>query len=376
MPIACDSGTGLAPRTPRPMSAPAERSRLSGLRQLQIGGLLFLAIVIVATVGYELAGWDVWDAIYMVIITIFGVGYGEVRPVDTVELRIFTSGLIIAGYVAAIYIFGGMVRLITEGEVKSMLNELKRGRSLDGLQDHTIICGYGRIGQILAQDLERRKQSFVILDRDDDRVDQALAAGYLALQGDATEEETLQQAGVGRAQNLATVLPQDALNVFITLTARNLNTDIRIIARGEQPNTEQKLRQAGANEVIMPALIGGHRIAHALASTDLSALFADMHDSGAVADLHRMGLDMIVLGVDTYPQFKGKSLREICAAAGGMLVIGLRRKDGNTVQSPDPATTCAPGDRIIAMVQPELLPADFLVPAETPRRVYRGSEVS
>lgn len=357
------------------MPAPVDRSRLSGLRQLQIGGLLFLAIVIVATIGYELAGWDVWDAVYMVIITIFGVGYGEVRPINTIELRIFTSGLIIAGYVAAIYIFGGMVRLITEGEVKSMLNELKRGRSLEGLQDHTIICGYGRIGQILAQDLQRRKQSFVVLDREEERVSQAIDAGYLALQGDATEEETLQHAGIARAHNLATVLPQDALNVFITLTARNLNQDIRIIARGEQPNTEAKLRQAGANEVIMPALIGGHRIAHALASSDLSALVSDMQDSGAVGDLHRMGLDMLVINIASYPQFEGKSLRTICQQAHGMLAVGLRRSEGATLQSPDPDLICHAGDRIIAMVQPDLLPDDFLTPAERPRRVYRGNEV-
>jgi voltage-gated potassium channel len=337
---------------------------------------MFIGIVLVATAGYEMAGWTAFDAFYMVIITIFGVGYGEVHPINTPGLQLFTIGLIISGYIAAIYTIGAVVRIITEGEVKTMLNEIKHGRSLEEMTGHTIICGFGRIGQILAQDLVARKHPFVVIDSDDARYAKATAAGYLALQGNATEEDTLLRAGIVRATNLATVLPQDELNVFITLTARDLNAKLRIIARGEQPNTERKLRQAGANEVIMPALIGGHRIAHALSSPALGDLLDDLRDSGASGDLHRIGLDMIDVDITACPQFAGMDLDTLQRRAGGMLIIALHRADGTLLESPDHALVCEPGDHVVAMTQPSRLPANFLKPSVAPRRLYRGIEVA
>ena len=352
-----------------------EQTYRSRLRALRLGLIAMAMLIAGGTAGYVVVeGWKLSDALYMVIITIFGVGYGEVRPIDTPGLRAFTIGLIVSGYVAAIYTFGGMVRLITEGEVKTMLNELKRGRSLEGLSGHTLICGFGRIGQILAHDLELRKHAFVIVDSDDDRIALAQTHGYLTVQGNATEEEILERAGIARAANLATVLPQDELNVFIALTARNLKADLRIVARGEQPNTERKLRQAGADEVIMPALIGGHRIAHTLASPALADLLSDLHDSGAVEDLHRIGLDVVDIDIGKLRQFEGTDLDTLRRQAGGMLVVALRRADGTLIQSPAGTLVCAPGDHVVAMVQPSQLPAEFLQPAASKRRVYLGVE--
>ena len=231
-------------------------------RTLRQGIVFLVATFLVALVGYVVAGWDWVDAFYMVTITIFGVGYGEVHPLDSPTLKLFTIAVIIAGCSSAVYVLGGVVQSITQGEVKRMLGVRQRDKSLNQMQDHTIICGYGRVGQILAAELRDAEQSLVIIDRDPARVDSASADGFHAILADATDDETLHRAGLLRASALASVLPHDATNVFITLSARDLSDSIRIIARAECPTTERKLLRSGATHVVMPAAIGASRIAH------------------------------------------------------------------------------------------------------------------
>jgi len=225
--------------------------------------LCFFAIVIlVATLGYIVLGWLPFDAFYMVVITVFSVGYGEVQPIDTIAERAWTILVIFGGWSAVVVTLGGIIKAVTEGEVRRATETLRKIRVMEHLHDHIIICGYGRVGQTLAHELHRGERDFVVIDRDEERVAQIAIDGFLAHRGDATEEGVLEYVGIRRACCLATVLPQDALNVFITLTARDLSPALKIIARGEQPSTEKKLLQAGADEVILPATIGGLRIAH------------------------------------------------------------------------------------------------------------------
>ena len=225
-------------------------------------GLSFFGVTfVVATAGYVLAGWEWLDAFYMVTITIFGVGFGEVRPIETPALKFFTMGVIAVGCSSLIYVIGGIVQLLTEGEISRMLGGIQRSREIDHLDDHTIICGYGRVGQILAKELASNGQKVVILDCNSDRVGKAIADGFLAFQGNAVEDDALRQAGIFRARTLATVLPDDAVNVFITLTARELSETITIISRAENPGTERKLMRSGASHVVMPSAIGAERIA-------------------------------------------------------------------------------------------------------------------
>jgi voltage-gated potassium channel len=167
----------------------------------------------------------------MVVITMFGVGFGEVHPLINAWQKIFTMLVIVGGTSAVVFVIGEIIRFITEGEILKVLGELKKSRQVEGISQHAIICGYGRIGQILAHDLADYGFPFVVVDMDDDRLSMAEGAGYLFVKGSATEEETLIRAGAERAQVLATVLPLDTVNVFITLTARNLNRNLRIIAR-------------------------------------------------------------------------------------------------------------------------------------------------
>ena len=216
---------------------------------------------LVATLGYRLAGWSWLDSVYMVTITIFGVGYGEVNVIDQTWLKIFTIAVIISGCSSLIYVLGGFVQMLTEGEIEKLLGKRMQNRELEQLSDHTIICGYGRVGQILAAELQSQGESLVILDRNPERVELAVEDGFPAMVGDAVGDDTLQKVGLLRARAFATVLPDDAANVFITLTARDLNETIRIIARAESPCTERKLIRSGATNVVMPAAIGAMRIA-------------------------------------------------------------------------------------------------------------------
>ncbi|NND97268.1 MAG: potassium channel family protein [Pirellulaceae bacterium] len=231
-------------------------------RQTLRKGLCVLATTcLLSTVGYVAAGWAWLDAAYMVVITIFGVGYGEVRAVEGTPMKLFTMSVIVAGCSSLIYVIGGVVQLLSEGEFERMLGIRTRCRDINQLTGHTIICGYGRVGQMLAAELDECEHDFVVIDSSRNRVDKAIDHGFLAMHGDAVDDECLQKAGIFRAGILATVLPDDATNVFITLSARDLTESIRIIARAECPSTERKLIRSGADSVVMPAAIGAVRIA-------------------------------------------------------------------------------------------------------------------
>ncbi|MEZ6046738.1 MAG: NAD-binding protein [Planctomycetaceae bacterium] len=211
----------------------------SSLRKILIGTIFFVITNIIAIFGYWFAGWDMLEAIYMVIITIYGVGYGEVRPIETDAMKIFTMGVIITGCTSAIYVLGGFVQLIAEGELKRVLGVRRMTMGIEKLTNHVIVCGYGRVGRILARELRESNQEFVVIDTNQERLREAENSGLFVIIGDATEEKILEMAGVTKARVVASVLPDDAANVFITLTVRELNPEVEIIARGESPSTEK-----------------------------------------------------------------------------------------------------------------------------------------
>jgi voltage-gated potassium channel len=175
-------------------------------KRIFIGTAFFSVTLVVAIIGYGLFGWTLLDSIYMVVITIFGVGYGEVNPLKTPAEKIFTILVIIAGTSSAVYTVGGFVQMIAEGEINKALDNHRKNQELEKLEQHIIICGFGRMGQILAHQMQEARQSFVILDRNSDRISQAEALGYLAQIGNATDEDMLQAIGIEKAQVLAAIL--------------------------------------------------------------------------------------------------------------------------------------------------------------------------
>jgi voltage-gated potassium channel len=295
------------------------------------------------------------DSVYMVVITMFGVGFGEVHPLDTGG-KIFTIFVIIGGTSAVVFVIGEVIRFVTEGEIMKAIGELKKSKQVESISQHAIICGYGRIGQILAHELSTSKFPFVVVDLDDARLALAEESGYLFVKGSATEEETLLRAHVERAVVLATVLPQDTLNVFITLTARNLNRHLRIIARGEQPSTEKKLRQAGADEVVLPASIGGTRIAHSITRPATMKFLGD--NRGLVSEeLKHLGVEIDELRLHKHTHLLGKTVLELQNMSDGhLLVIALQRENGSVLRSGFLEEKLHTGDSVIIIGRVNALP--------------------
>ncbi|HUN51553.1 MAG TPA: potassium channel family protein, partial [Candidatus Sulfotelmatobacter sp.] len=280
----------------------------SPLRNL-LGGIIYLLLVcMAATLAYVAAGWPFSDAFFMVVTTIFTVGYGEIRPVDTALLRGITVILIFAGCTGMIFVTGSLVQLITASQFAQLLGTRRMQKDISALRGHVIVCGYGRIGQMLARELRDGGVNCVILERSGDRVRLAHELGHLAVAADATDEEALRSVGVQHARALATVLPDDAANVFITLSARGLNPHLSIIARGEAPSTEKKLMQAGANRVVLPAHIGAERVAEMILFQDLMPLLAGDTEVDLARDLRRLGLELEILPAAAGSQCVGLSV--------------------------------------------------------------------
>ena len=319
--------------------------------QILIGVGIFTTVVLVCTLAYCLQGWGFSDALYMVVITVFGVGYGEIQPVNTTLLRITTMLTILAGPFATVYIVGALIKVITEGEIQTAMAENRKLKSIDEIKRHTIICGFGRIGQVIASELEKASQPFLILDRDTDRIALSESLGYLTLEGDAGDEEVLARAHIDSARNLAAVLPNDMVNVFITLTARNMNATLRIIARAENPTTEKKLRQAGANDIILPALAGGLQIAHRITRPSLLGVL-DSDSTVIRNDLQEIGVDLEETTVETGSHLVGQPLAKFSdGSSGRSIVLAIRHSDGTSSQHPALHTVLLANDRIISLVR-------------------------
>lgn len=323
---------------------------------------LIAAIVFVLVTGacgtfaYVRCGWSWGDAFYMVILTIYTVGYNEVRPLDTGALRAITIGLIIFGCTGMLFLTGSLVQIITAAQFNQIFGSRRMQKDIDRLAEHVIICGYGRIGQMLARELKAAAAPFVILERGSDRLADATHLGFLAVQGDATDEDVLKSAGIARARALATVLPDDAANVFITLSARSLNKDLVIIARGEVPTTERKLIQAGADRVVLPTRIGAERISEMLLYHDVSKLL-DAAQTGDLdrlgRDLRRLGLQLEVVPAEQGSRAIGATIAEIEAWAGGaFLIVALERTNHETILQPQGAVMIGEGDGVAIVGRP------------------------
>jgi voltage-gated potassium channel len=304
---------------------------------LYIGALAFLSVICLGTTAYYLEGWKLIDAFYMVIITVFSVGYEEVEPVSTGALHAITILIIISGDASKVYFVGSLIQFITEGEIGKAMEEHRKSRDIESMKDHAIICGYGRIGQTLARELKSAEFPFLIVDNNAERVALAHTHGYQALIGDGGSEETMNEAHIERAAVLATVLPSDMVNVFITLTARNMRPDMRIIARAEDPATEKKLRQAGANEIILPAFVGGMQIANSITHPSLGSLLSDSNKF-LKSGLQELGVEIVERPIIPDGVDDRKTIKQLISGVEAeTLVLGIKKPDGTLVQHPDGA---------------------------------------
>jgi voltage-gated potassium channel len=316
------------------------------LTRVRRGALLLAGVLALSVGGYRWFGRSWLDSIYMVVITVSTIGYGERTSLPPAE-QVFTILVILFGLTASAYTLGGFLQLLTQGEIEKALGTRRMIREISGLKQHVIVCGFGRMGRILCAELHRSKVPFVVVDRELSIVAEIAAAGYLGYQGDATEEETLRAVGIEHAEHLVTVLPGDADNVYITLTSRNLNPKFQIIARGELPSTQKKLMQAGATRVILPAAIGGLRAASMItkpSTVELMELFVGKNVLDVEIDELRLNAGCPLVG-----QMVSESL---VRRRHGLLVVAVKRADGQMVFNPDADFSFLVGDTIVVMGKP------------------------
>jgi voltage-gated potassium channel len=316
---------------------------LSGLRGAV---LLIVVVVVVGVLGYRfLEGYSWLDAFYMVAITLSTVGYREVRPLSPTG-QIFTILLLAGGVGAVFYTAVTIVEKVVEGEFQQFFGKRRMQKKIDMLSDHYLVCGFGRIGEVVCRELASKPVPFVIIEQQDERLREAEASGYFALLGDATDEKVLLAAGVQRARGLFASLASDAGNVFVTLTAKELKPDLFVVARAESARSERTLLRSGADKVISPYAMGGHRMAQAA----LRPAVVDIID---LATHHQsLELQLEEISIPSSSPCLGKTLKAArLDEQPGIIIVAIQRASGKMVFNPPPEERLEPGDRLIALAE-------------------------
>jgi voltage-gated potassium channel len=313
-------------------------------RKVFIALTLMFSLLVIGTAGYIIIeGYTFIDALYMAVITLGTVGYREVAPLS-VAGKVFTIFLIIGGIGSVAY----AVAQAVEYFISTIVFKRRRmERSIAKLSGHVILCGFGRIGRQVTSQLETRGLEFVIVEQDTEVIEQLDALGYLYVQGNATDDEALQRAGIGNASTVVTTLSTNADNVYVILSARNLKEDIRIIARAGDAASGTKLLQAGADKVISPYEIGGRYIANAVMRPHV-VNFMDVVNSSS--DDRTQSLEIEELEVHANCAYANKALRDTnIRSALNIIVLAIRKADGDFEYNPSPDTILEPGGMLICI---------------------------
>lgn len=316
---------------------------MSPLQRL-IGGICaFIGIVAMGVVGYAaIEGWSFIDSLYMTVTTITTVGYMEVHPLSQAG-RIFSIFLIVGGVGGALYILTTLMGYILEGHFGITMGRRRMKTKIAKLKGHFILCGYGRVGQEIAQAFsEEEKTPFVIIDNDEQCIAKAEKAGYLCLHADATSDETLNEAGIKQARGLVAAVGSDADNTYITLSARGLRPDLFIESRCASNEAEDKLQRAGADRVISPHAIGGRR----MAMLALRPAVVDFIDTVTYRPGRELQLENVDVG--TGSSLIGQTMEE-ARSRFGITVLAMRKQSGELIANPPGEETIEEGDRLIVI---------------------------
>jgi voltage-gated potassium channel len=306
--------------------------------------IVFLTLILIGTSGYHwLEGMSFVDALYMTVITISTVGFGEVRQLSP-QGRIFTMALILGGGGVAAFSVTVGVEFVMSGEWRKLIETRRRSRMLSNLSEHVIVCGFGRVGRRVSLELTQEGIPFIVVDTDAERVTHAQELGYIAVVGNAANENMLNQAGIECARALVATVNSDAENVFIVLTARSLNAKIQIIARANYEDSEPKMIRAGANRTIVPYTISGKRMVTMLMRPSV----ADFLDEVA----HVGGLELLLEQIHIQPDspLAGKTIAETnFRYEMGVTILACRSDDGTFDTHPGPQTVIVPNGLLLVL---------------------------
>jgi len=307
-------------------------------------GLFFMCIVFAfgLFVFMYVEGWGFVDSFYMVVITLSTVGFGEIQPLSD-RARLLTSAIIILGVGNIAYIVGSFTQMLVDGHLNNLLWRRKVQRRIDKLDNHYIICGYGRIGSVVVQEILKVSSDVVVVEHAPELIEQLKRDGIMHLCGDATDDTLLMAAGIKRAKSIVTALTDEAANVYVTLTARQLNPKISIIARANNASHITRLEFAGADRVVLPHLIGGMRMAH----TVLRPTVTDFLDLAVRGNLD---LQLEQLNISAGSSFVGKNLMESNIRKDyDLIIVEIKREDGTLVFNPGPKELLCAGDTLITL---------------------------
>jgi voltage-gated potassium channel len=317
-----------------------------------LAAVLLSLIVFGGTAGYMIIeGWSAWDAFYMTIISLTTVGYREVHPLSRAG-EAFTALLLVGGVGTVLYSFTLIGARVIEGTLHNPWERRRETQMLAQLEKHFIVCGYGRIGSIVADEFERQHIPYVIIERDPVRLQALRDAGRLVVEGDASSEEILSKAGVARARGLIAAVSTDAENVYAILSARLMQPALYIIGRAESDESARKLQKAGADRVISPYQIGALHMAQ-LALRPTVVEFVQLATSSEFLDLSMEQVEVQAEGPLVGQTILGANLRQ----AYGVIVIGIRRASGRMEFNPPSDARMEAGDHLVLLGTSEQLGA-------------------
>jgi voltage-gated potassium channel len=301
-------------------------------------------IIAVGTFGYQvLEGWTLLESLYMTIITITTIGFKEVHDLGP-QGEVFTIFIIVMGMGTTAYLLLATTRFVIEGEVSKILSRRRYMKTVEKLKDHFIICGYGRMGTFVCNQLSDRGIPFVVIEHRYEVQDTLVQAKHLFVPGDATKEQTLIAAGIKRARGLVALLDSDAGNVYVVLSARRLNPDLEIIARAGEEEAEEKLQWAGATRVISPYLIGGMRLVLGILKPKVMG-FVEL-----ALDHKELDIDLEEVEISDSSSYCGRRLLDTGIRKElNLIIVSILKRDGRMVFNPGPDTVIEVRDTLIAM---------------------------
>jgi voltage-gated potassium channel len=315
-----------------------QATRLTGAIALALAG---------GTVGFHHLLSESWfQSFYRTVVTITLAGL-DTAPSNN-GARILSIVLLFAGLTMIAYAGAVIVEAMTGGVLSGALAERRRRRTIDRLHDHYIICGYGRVGRRVAEEFRASGVEYVVLDFHEDAIAAANARGEVLIEGDATEDEDLERAGLARARGLVAASDNDANNLYLTLSARSARPDLTIVARASDADAERKLKLAGADRVVLPYTGAGRVMANLVLKPEVTA-FLDVVTTAAGPELQ-----LAEVAVDSASTAAGRTIRELrIRHETGALVVALRKPDGSFDTTPEPDTAIEVGDVLIAVGSPE-----------------------
>ena len=287
-------------------------------------------MVVVGSVGFVLIEGYSWvEALYMTVITVSTVGFGEVRELSE-EGMLFTSILIMGSLGTFAYSISALTTYFVNGEYRTTFKEARLKQEVEKLSNHVIVCGTGRVGEMAVQELLDHNTPVVIVENDVEKADSLSAEGHIVISGDATRDENLASAGITKAKSVITTLPSDAQNLYVVLAAREMAPNIHIVSRASKLNSVSKLRVAGANNVIMPDKVGGAHMASLVVMPDVIEFLDHLKIQGAD------DINLEEIPVNVLPQgLKTATLGELDARNRvGVNVVGVKQSDGNFIINP------------------------------------------